>query len=179
MSLRIRDPVVVQDLIADSDKLLRRSLAENPSDYEQLVDSDDPPTLEAWTERRFPGLIENFGLSFYHELLNDDRIGNQLLHLRWWVFDVSTAPNHLLLGDRPAIFLGGIDDPNLAVVLPIAPDKLFIATRGERLKAGLPLVSAKELTARANDATVRQAASYVFGCDASSRRFVLNRRRTG
>lgn len=179
MSLRLRDPSIVETLVVDSDKELRKSLTLNRFEYEQLAGDDDPANLESWTESHFPGLIENFGLSFYADLINDARIGNQLLHLQWWIFDVSSAPNRLLLGDRPSIFFGGIDHPDLVVVLPIAPDRLFIATRGDGLKAGLPQVSVKELTLRVNDATVRQAATYVYGQDAQSCRFIVNRRSFG
>lgn len=176
MSLRIRDPAVVRDLKADADKVLRKSLADNPHEYVQLLADDDPATLEEWTEHRFPGLIENFGLSFFHELLNDDRIGNALLHLKWWVFDVSSAKNDLLLGDRPAIFFGDIDGPNFAAALPLAPHRLFLATRGTTLATGLPKVPSSSLVAQVNDATVRQAETYVYGIDTGSLRFVQNRR---
>ena len=176
MSLRIRDPAVVRQLIVESDIKLRRSLADNPNEYGQLTTCDDPATLEEWTERRFPGLIENFGLSFFHDLLNDDRVGNQLLRLTWWVFDTSPAPNYLLLGDRPAVFFGGIENPHLAVALPIAPDMLFVATRGDALAKGLARVPLATLVARVNDATVMQAHKYVYSLDAASHRFVQNRR---
>ena len=176
MSLRIRDPAVVRQLIAKSDIAVRRSLADNPNEYDQLTTGDDPASLEEWMERRFPGWIENFGLSFFPDLLNDDKVGNQLLRLKWWVFDTSTAPNYLLLGDRPSVFFGGIEDPHLAVALPIAPDRLFVATRGDALAMGLPRVPLASLVARVNDATVMQADKYVYGLDAASHRFVQNRR---
>ena len=179
MSLRIRDPQIVSGLIADSDQELRRSLRDDHDEYGALADGEDPPSLEAWTERHFPGLIENFGLSFFHELLNDDKVGNKLLHLKWWVFDVSPASACLLLGDRPAIFFGGIDDPNFAVALPISPSHLFLATRGAALETGLPKTSPRDLASRVNDATVRQAASYVYGRDGRSLRFITNRRGSG
>lgn len=176
MSLRIRDPGIVRDLVAESDSELRRSLANSPDEYVQLTTGNDPASLEEWTEQRFPGLIENFGLSLFGSLLNHDKIGNALMRLKWWVFDTSPATNCLLLGDRPCVFMGGMDDPNLAVALPIAPERLFFATRGDALANGLPRVMPSTLVARVNDATVRQAEKYVYARDASSRRFVENRR---
>ena len=176
MSLRIRAPEVVHDLISQSETELRRSLANNPNEYVELADANDPASLEDWTESKYPGLIANFGLTFYHDLLNDDAVGNNLLRLKWWVFDVSNAPNPLLLGDRPCIFFGGIDDPNLAVALPIAHDKVFIATRGQMLGHSLPRVKPSELVRRVNDATVAQADKYIYARDDRCLRFVQNRR---
>ncbi len=175
MSIRTRDPAVVSELISRSEHGLRSSLADNPHEYEQLATGDDPASLVEWTELKQPGLIENFGLSIYHELLNDDRIGNALLQLKWWVFDVSTAPNGLLLGDRPCVFYGGLDDPNFAIAMPIAPDRLFLATRNAELANALPRVPLRRLVARVNEATVLQAEKYIYDCDNSSLRFIRNR----
>lgn len=177
MSLRIREPTVVHKLVTESDTELRRSLAQNPYEYVQLSNEDDPPSLEEWTERRFPGLIENVGLTFYHDLLNHDRVGNALLQLKWWVFDVSSVRHDLLLGDRPALFFGDLDNPQLGVALPIAPDRLFVATRGHKLAEGLPNVSLASLVKQVNDKTVREAQKYIYGVDAQSLRFIQNRRR--
>ena len=179
MSLRIRNPTVVQNLITDSDKTLRHSLGQCPEYFEQIVGSSNQSTLEAWTEAHFPGLIENFGLSIYANLLNDEAIGNKLLQLKWWIFDLSSSPNPLLLGDQPCIFFGGIDHPDLAVLLPIAPDRLFIASRGQNLEQGLPKISAKEMTKIVNEATIKQATTYVYGRNAMSKRFVEKRRPKG
>lgn len=176
MSLRVRDPAIVRELVSQSDQELRRSLTEDHDDYVQLSDDGGPASLEAWTELKFPGLIENFGLTFFHDLLNDDKIGNKLLQLKWWVFDVSPAPHPLLLGDRPCIFFEGIDDPNLSIALPIAPDKVFIATRGEKLASGLPRIAVSTLVARVNEATVAQASKYIYARDDRCLRFVRNRR---
>lgn len=175
MSIRTRDPAIISELISRSDHELRNSLAANPAEYVQIAAADDPTSLVEWTERTQPGLIENFGLSIYHELLNDDRIGNALLQLKWWVFDVSSAPNYLLLGDRPCIFYGGIDQPNLALALPIGPDHLFVATRGPALSDGLPRIPARALVARTNEATVMQSKKYIYDRDNSSLRFIRNR----
>jgi Protein of unknown function (DUF4238) len=176
MSLRIRNPGVVSDLILKSDSQLRQSLAENPFEYLQIASNDKPTSLEEWTEQKYPGLIENFGLSFFHELLNDKEIGTALLRLKWWVFDVSPTPIKLLLGDRPRVFYGGINDPNLAVALPLSPNRLFLATRGATLSNGLSRVPLRTLVAQVNDATVRQSEKYIYARDNSSLRFIQNRR---
>lgn len=175
MSIRIREPAMVQRLISQSSEELQRSLREDHK-YEQIAGSHDPASLTEWTETNHPGLIENFGLTFYDKLLNDDKIGNKLLRLTWWACDVSSAPNSLLLGDRPCIFFEGIDDPNLSFALPIAPHMVFIATRGELLAKGLNRVPPTALVSRINEATVAQAIQYIYARDDRSLRFVRNRR---
>jgi hypothetical protein len=176
MSLQIRQPHIVSQLRSKAAETLRTKLAERPAEYEALVDDDVPPTLEAWTELMFPGAIENFGLSFFHKLLNDETVGTKLLHLRWWVWDFAECSNHLLLGDRPCVFAGGIDDPNLAVMLPISPTKAFIATRGDKTALALSEAKSPMLLGKFNNATVKQAFERVFALDETPKRFVENRR---
>lgn len=175
MSLRLRQPDTILYLRNESEAHLRKSLAEAPEEYDALASEASPPTLEQWTEQAFPGAIENFGMSFFHELLNDPGIGNKLLGLRWWVYDFGCCDNHLLLADHPCVFAGGIDDPNLAVVLPISPGKAFLATRGPLIAKALREADAKVLLSQLNDASVRQANERVFARDAAPRRFIENR----
>lgn len=85
MSLRLRQPQTVLQLRQDSAEHLRETLNAQPEQYEVLAESDDAPTLEQWTEQHFPGLIENFGLSFFHKLVTDAEIGERIFRMKWWV----------------------------------------------------------------------------------------------
>jgi hypothetical protein len=176
MSLQIRQPSVVFQLREEASLHLRESLASQPEEYEAVMDELAPPTLEEWTEQQFPGLIENFGLSFFHELVDNPSIGTKILGLRWWLWDFSVCSHHLLLADRPCIFAGGIDDPNLVIMLPLSPAKAFIATRGEHTAAALRQQTAKGLIGRLNNATVLQAQKRIYAKDESPVRFICNRR---
>lgn len=176
MSLRLRQPSVVNLLRDGAQQTLRQKLAEAPEEYESIALSDTFLTFEEWTEAAFPGAIENFGLSFFHELINDEAVGTKLLHLRWWVWKFEWQDHALLLGDNPCVFAGGIDNPNLAVMLPISPRVAFIATRGDTVAQELSRANGKRLSRNFNDATVRQAERYVYAIDEASRRFIENRR---
>ena len=176
MSLRLRQPSIVNLLRDGAQQTLRKKLAEAPEEYESIAVSGSFPTLEEWTEAVFPGAIENFGLSFFHELINDEAIGTKLLHLRWWIWKFDEQDHRLLLGDNPCVFAGGIDNPNLAVMLPISPKAAFIATRGETLAQELSRANGKRLSCNFNDATVRQAERYVYSVNDASRKFIENRR---
>ena len=176
MSLQIRQPSVVFHLRKEASLHLRESLASQPEEYEAVVNDSAPPTLEEWTEQQFPGLIENFGLSFFHKLVDNPEVGNKILGLKWWLWDFSDCSHYLLLADRPCIFAGGIDDPNLVIVLPLSPTKAFIATRGEHTAAALRQQTSKGLISRLNNATVMQAQERIYAKDKSPDCFIRNRR---
>lgn len=175
MSLRLRQPDIVQVLRNESAVHLRATLATQPEQYEELAGLEDPPTLEEWTEKNFPGLIENFGLSFFHELVDNPSFGDKLLRMKWWMWNFSDVPYALVLADHPCIFTSGVDDPNLVVALPIAPKKAFMATQTDRVSEVMRRQRPKDLAMRLNESSVSQARVRIYARDRSPSRFIRNR----
>lgn len=175
MSLRVRQPAMVAYLRTEAEQGLRESLRSNPIDYEELAGRSDPPSLEVWTEDRFPGLIENFGLSFFHELVDNAEIGTLLMNMRWWLWDLSDQPHDLLLADDPCIISSAIRDPNVMLALPISPRKLFAATRGDDVAGTLRRLPRRTIAMRVNESSANQARVRIYSRDGSPRRFVENR----
>lgn len=132
MSLRLRQPTIIQQLRTESSEYLERSLMETPK-YENLAEVNDPPTMLDWTNKNYPGLIDNVGMSFFHGLVSNKEVGMKLLKMKWWLWDFQYAKSELLLSDHPCIFSKNIDDPDLIVALPIGPRKAFMATRSEQI----------------------------------------------
>lgn len=175
MSLRIRQPRIVVSLRNESAEHLRKTLMDQPEQYEELAQSGEPPTLEDWTEQHFPGLIENFGLSFFHELVDNPDIGNRIFRMKWWLWDFSKEPHDLLLADHPCIFTTRIDDPDLVVVLPISPKKAFMATQSERVAAIMRRQDPNHLLLRINESSLSQAVIRIYASNTRSERFIRNR----
>lgn len=178
MSLQVRQPNIVTQLILDSSEELSRKLEDGPEEYSVLAKEDDPISLSEWVEARFPGLIENFGLSIFPELVDNKNVGDKLLGMRWWLWDFSGLRNHLVLADHPCIFTAGIDEPDLIVALPIGPTKAFLATRSHRASDGLRRQDRRRLLAWINERSISQAVARVFAMNESPRRFIANRVRT-
>jgi hypothetical protein len=175
VSLRLRQPSVVQKLRIDSAEHLRRTLAVQPEQYEAIAQFDDAPTLDEWTEQRYPGLIENFGLSIFANIIGDYDVGNLMLRMKWWLWDFSNAKHDLLLADHPCIFTSGLDDEALVIALPISPTKAFMATRSDASAEALRRQRPQHLAMRLNESSLAQARTRVYGRDASASRFIRNR----
>ena len=176
MSLRVRQPDVVSELRMEGAHTLRQSLQDDPVQYEALAEEDDAPTLEEWVEQHFPGLIENFGLSCFPELVDNKEVGTKILHLHWCLWDFTDAKHELLLADNPCIFTGGIDAPELIVALPISPTKAFLGTRGDQTAAMVRQQSPGTLVVRINESSVQQARARVYARSNAPKRFIENRR---
>ena len=128
-----------------------------------------------WTRKNYPGLIENFGLSFFHRLVDDPKIGEKILRMRWWLWHFTREQHDLLLADRPCIFTKGIDDTGLVIALPIGPRKAFMATSTDRVATIMRQQHPKHLLMRLNESSLGQARVRIYARDASPRRFIRNR----
>jgi hypothetical protein len=177
MSLRIRQPDIVQKLKTESAEHLAQTLDEQPEEYVDIANIDDPPTLAEWTEQQFPGLIENFGLSFFHEIANNPDVGDKVFNMKWWLWDFSNVNFDLMIADQPCIFTTGIDDPNLVIALPISPDKAFMATNSEPIATMMRQQVPKDLAARLNESSLNQARARIYARNDSPKRFIANRMR--
>jgi len=178
MSLRIRQPEMVHQLILESKEHLRQSLNQNPEEYDELNNDGELETLEEWTENQYPGLIDNFGLSFFHELIDNPTYGNKILRMKWWMCDFNEVRHDLLLSDHPCIFTHGINDPNCVIALPISPKKAFMTTQNDNLANRLRQMPPRDLVQNLNEFSLRQASVRIFACNQSpAMRFIENRMR--
>ena len=175
MSLRLRQPAIIQQLRSESAEHLEASLSAETCDYDVIAEAHDPPTLLEWAVNNYPGLIENFGMSFFHELVNNPEVGEKILRMKWWIWDFTGEQNDLLLGDPPCIFTEGIDKPDLVIALPIGPRKAFMATKSDYVATIMRRQRPKDLLVRMNESSVNQANVRVYARDASPRRFICNR----
>lgn len=177
MSLRLRQPEVVQRWKLEASATLQSQLAQSPEEYQALAQEDDPATLSEYVEQLYPGLIDNFGLSTFSKHMDDARIRNKLLCLTWWLWDFSESKYDLMLADHPCIFTAKIDNPRLILALPIAPRKAFLATASDEVVAIMRGQDQTTLAVRLNESSVGQARVRVYARDALPRRFIGNRLR--
>lgn len=172
MSLRVRRPRIVERLRREGSEMLRKHLAADPHEYDSMRKDGDEPTLEEWAEARFPGIVENIGLSMFSKFVVNPKIGNKILNSRWSIFDITQSAREFLLADDPLIFVGDIDQPNLILALPITPTKLFMIT-----KRVVNRLDQKIFIELINGQSVLNASVRLYARDAKPRRFILNRMR--
>jgi uncharacterized protein DUF4238 len=174
MSLRLRQPDIIHDLKQDSESELKKSLAAQPEQYEELTTNGDPPSLEEWTEQHFPGLIENVGLSFLADFVGDQVVRRKIFEMNgsFGTFPELTSCYFLTI---PAFSQS---------ILMILTSSLrcrfrrhgFSWRRGAK---GLPRYLGNKIgnsfAMRLNESSVRNARVRVYARNSSPRRFILNR----
>lgn len=175
MSLKVRTPENVKNLKFIATNRLKKSLATTPEIYKILQSSSNFTSFEQWVEAKYPGLIENLGLSLFRDILLNEIVGEKIVKMTWIIWDFSKVRYKLILADRPCIFSQGIDDSRLIIALPISPRKLFMAVGSESVAATIKKQQPAEIVSKVNEYSLLQAKYRVYSEDTLPRRFIVNR----
>ena len=177
MSLRVRQPSVISELISENTRgLFRKSLESNPYEYEKQRQKHDPASFADWAENQHPGMLENFGISILSKIIDNQAVGQRICNMRWWIWDFTGAKHDLLLGDNPLILTSSIEDSNLILALPISPAKVFMATQSDKVVAILKTQEISYLATRLNESSVTQSESRIYARNKKHWRFIENRK---
>jgi len=145
------------------------------AEYEKMRRPTDPETFDEYLRLNAERLRTIGATQMLQAVMDLPSTGTHLVRMAWTIVKFERARFYLLTSDRPVIISNGLLKPDSYVVLPIAPNKLFLATNDERFVPRLIGSNLESLIRRSNDFVVSQAHTYVYGTDASQLRFVENR----
>jgi hypothetical protein len=173
MSMQLRGPFALAEVKRLAEQNIRRQLdVHGDTDYEAIRKAGDPETLYEWTAKYQPLVLEDAHKRMLPNLIDHEGVGQYLINMHWSVIDVSDASRSLLTGDRPFVNTHGLKNPLTAVIFPLSPDRLFVATNGATQAAQVSAKSRSWLTKYANGHIVGCAVEFVIGCDDSQLEFV-------
>src|SRR5260221_10481121 len=141
---------MVSYITCEAEKHLRQSLFSNPEEYEAVRGKTDPPTMVEWVERYTPALFSDAGKQFLPGIIDNPRIGTDIIRMRWWTVEAPRGSD-LLTSDNPVFRSHALDERQCLIALPLSPHFIFFATRHpETLNAVLthgPDIVRKQLNA--------------------------------
>jgi hypothetical protein len=179
LSLVYRTPHMVDIITKEAARNLRSNLQGNQEDYEAERKATHPPTLLEFVERYTPALFSEAGKSFLPGIIDNPKIGNIILKMGWWTWDLDTMPHvpDLLTGDSPVFTSHGLGDERCVLVLPISPRRAFFAARNSARLHGIMAHGPAKVAKDLNIIMVDRAQRFVFGSHHRHLRFVENRLR--
>ncbi|MGH9806499.1 MAG: DUF4238 domain-containing protein, partial [Terriglobia bacterium] len=128
-----RRPAAVAEIGDTFRAVLRQNLLADTS-YESDKQEGDPSTRFEWMEKHHPHLIDDAAKEMVVRATENQNIGNVIINMQWSTLDMSASRHELLTGDMPHLRFGGLKDPKCAIVFPLSPKKLFIATHDRRVE---------------------------------------------
>lgn len=171
IGLRARQPQTVEHLRLNIPDLVRGHLAERPEEFDAIA-KGSAPSLEAWTEKAFPGLIENFGLLMLGDVTTHAPLADKIIRLKWLTRRFPRPADALLLSDNPEFVGSTIDKPDFVIALPISPRQAFFAVSNEEAALKTANAPAEQLAQRLNVQSIRLASEKVYACNWDTEAFV-------
>ena len=175
MAMALRDPATMAKIKADARRGLEARLLDDPEEYEEAKGDSPHPTLLAWAQAHTPALLENIGVLYLPDLIENEQIGTVIIRMRWATLDLSRSAHTLLTSDRPYIRTSGLKDPECVIVLPLSPHLAFVATHGPEQQRRLLRLGTMHLVKCINAHVVAQAVKHVYGDSDRHQQFVENR----
>jgi hypothetical protein len=113
--------------------------------------------------------------AFLPTLINSQTVIEEISMMSFHTAQVTDNKHPLLTSHRPIIMTNGLRVENAHIVIPISPNKIFIAARERKTFDYLAKLHSNDLVQSANNKVAEQAIKYVYGTDDSQLRFVANR----
>jgi hypothetical protein len=177
MAMRLRDPRSLDELTTMALNILKKNLLSDTEEYLAMKREGDPSNGYEWLEKNAPHFLPNIGKIFLSGLIDNEKLGDQIINMRWAVRDLRGSSLTLLTGDRPFIATHGLADPRCMLAFPLSPEFLFIATNNQERRQELLSLPMTRITRGANALIVGQATKSVYGRSTTALRFVESRLR--
>lgn len=175
MAMRLRTPEMVKKISEVALRHLEDNLARDPEGYSAIRKAHDPPTAIEWMQKHSAPILENIGKLFLPGLIENEKIGNALINMKWATVDLSTSKHDLLTSDRPYIQTVGLSDQACVIGLPLTPRLLFVATHHDERRQEMLAHGMTRIAGAVNSHVVSQAVRHVYGASSSQLRFIEKR----
>jgi hypothetical protein len=177
MAARMRGPEMVEELQKVARRHLEENLLRDPHEYQAVRRDGDPPTLLEWAEQRIKPRMDNSGKFILPDLVQNDKIGDAIIRMKWATLDLSAAKHELLTSDQPFVMTRGLDDPTCIVAFPLSPSFAFVATHDRKMEQHIRGLGVDKVVRALNELVTHQAARFVYGRTKDHLRFVERRLR--
>jgi hypothetical protein len=145
--------------------------------FDTIKHPDDPRTFQEVQAKETQAKdLEHVLLLLLRRMIDNPEVGARLNNMFWGVVQFHRPCFPLLTSDRPVIMTDGIGYPRSHIVLPVSPNKVFIAaTTMQQIKELDQTLKHPCAPKQLNDLVARQSRRYVYATDDRQLRFVTNR----
>ena len=127
-------------------------------EYEKIRKPADPEKFEDYIAKNNPLIPAKARVNLIvKSILDNEKVGTKVNHMRWAVVDVTPSDIDLLLSDRPVLRFN-LGKPEGYVTMPISPKKLFIAANEQATLKRLAMARPKDIARKVNRDIVACAA---------------------
>jgi hypothetical protein len=159
----LRVPHVVEKVKTGAKERVEKELSQDIPEYDAAKGDAPEGTLFEWAEKHAPARLANSGLKVLVSLIGSERAIDRIIHLRWLVKDVSSAPRRLLLGDNPFERVGDLYKPRTLISIPLSPTHVFFGSDAQDIIEHVEKLPAWEVVRASNVSALSTAKKFVYG----------------
>nr|WP_280526061.1 DUF4238 domain-containing protein [Methylobacterium soli] len=131
-------------------------------DYRRRRRSSWPSTLREFMNSVPPAMIERVGMTIVADLINDRKIRERIMAMRWGSLSFPLFSNALMTSDRPLMMTSDLVSSDSFLMIPIGPKQVFYAANTDEMVNRIRRRNHHELIARLNERVVSQASRFVY-----------------
>ncbi len=149
-----------------------KSLVKEPSEkitpglkeaYEMNRPDGAPESVDDYLATLESHEVDHFALGILRQCMDNPRIGQFINNMHWKVLDFEGCGVPLLTSDSPVWMNPAFAEPDPAIVMPIGPTSLFVATRDTETMLRIEAQNRRQRAKEVNRAIVQHAVNFVFG----------------
>ncbi len=172
LSLIFRDPSSLKMIDQAARDHYETGFAEFSERYDDLRQPHEPATFEEFIAAFDGPGISEYGATILRSFATNPEILKQLLSMRWEIVDVANPRVELMTSDRPVIRFKGLKDPDGLLILPLGPQRFFVAYNlgPQDMKGWInDSIVHGHFMESMNDFVVQSAVRFVYGVDEAGR----------
>lgn len=131
-----------------------------------------PPTMAAALAALNIAEVAGQSKELATRLMQNARVSEKISAMHWASIDTSSAARRLLTSDRPVQLNGQLGDDRTILILPVGPDRLFVAGWSALQVEAIRERGGDRLVSRSNQVVSQAANKFVYGVDDSMLEFV-------
>ena len=162
MSLLLRNPESVQTLKDRHNDIWRKPDGDLERAFKENRKHDDPDTLQGYIEKYGSDSFTLRAVILLTELTNQPAMTELIANMRWGVM---RSPRPLVTSDRPVVLVDNLRGPNGHVVMPISPNRLFVAASFDFTLRRFMALNTSKVALKTNESVMRQARKYIYAVD--------------
>jgi hypothetical protein len=155
-----RNPERIASLRKYIEDIALDSYEAGQAEYEAQMSEGDPSFLDYLVKK-----VAYDALDWTTTIMNNEKIGLHLNHMRWSVRDVSDSGLKLFTSDRPVLMTNGLVGERAHLVMPISPSKAFVACNSEAMEREVLGYTSTIFAKGCNRNILRYAQKYAWNTD--------------
>lgn len=171
-SQSIRTPSEISQLKSSVKQAWSASIPDLQKRYAEMRSDDMPSSVHEYLASVDPYEEDRFALRIARTLMDHSKIGQVVNNMHWQVLNFEGCGIPLMTSDRPVWMTTTFSEADAFMMMPIGPNRLFVATRDVETRERLGAQKRKSQAKNVNKLMVQHALKYVFAVDDKMSDFV-------